>query len=54
VREQPPFSAPAPDEIETGVHYLSGELPQGRIGMGTQALRTALNPPLHATLTVPR
>jgi hypothetical protein len=23
-----------PDEIETGVHYLSGELPQGRIGIG--------------------
>ena len=24
----------APDEIETGAHYLSGEIQQGRIGIG--------------------
>jgi len=35
-----------PDEISTGVHYLSGELPQGRIGIGYATLRTAAsNPP---------
>lgn len=31
----------APDEIETGAHYLSGEIQQGRIGIGYAALRTA-------------
>src|SRR6202048_3078856 len=43
-----------PDEIETGVHYLSGELPQGRIGIGFATLRTAAaNPPAGtATLSV--
>lgn len=30
-----------PGEIETGVHYLSGEIVQGRIGIGYAALRTA-------------
>ena len=30
-----------PDEIQTAVHYLSGEVPQGRIGIGYAALRTA-------------
>ncbi len=30
-----------PGEIDTAVHYLSGELPQGRIGIGYAALRTA-------------
>jgi DNA ligase-1 len=30
-----------PDEIGTAVHYLSGELPQGRIGIGYAALRRA-------------
>lgn len=30
-----------PGEIESAVHYLSGELPQGRIGIGFAALRTA-------------
>lgn len=30
-----------PNEIETGAHYLSGEIPQGRIGIGYAALRTA-------------
>src|SRR5260221_6311215 len=30
-----------PDEIETAVHYLSGEIPQGRIGIAYGALRAA-------------
>ena len=31
----------APAEIAIAVHYLSGDLPQGRIGLGPAALRTA-------------
>jgi DNA ligase-1 len=31
----------APDEIDVGVHYLSGEIPQGKIGVGYAAVRTA-------------
>jgi DNA ligase-1 len=31
----------APEEIETGAHYLSGEIQQGRIGIGYAALRAA-------------
>jgi len=31
----------APEEIETGAHYLSGEIQQGRIGIGYATLRTA-------------
>ena len=31
----------APDEIETGAHYLSGEIQQGRIGIGYATLRSA-------------
>jgi DNA ligase-1 len=31
----------APDEIETGAHYLAGEIQQGRIGIGYATLRTA-------------
>ena len=34
-----------PNEVETGVHYLSGELPQGRIGIGFATLRTAASNP---------
>jgi DNA ligase-1 len=30
-----------PEEIETGVQYLAGELPQGRIGIGYAALQAA-------------
>jgi DNA ligase-1 len=30
-----------PDEIEIGVHYLSGETPQGRFGIGYAALQAA-------------
>jgi DNA ligase-1 len=37
------------DEVEIAVHYLSGEIPQGRIGIGYSALRTAASsPPGHA------
>jgi len=31
----------APDEIETGAHYLAGEIQQGRIGIGYATLRSA-------------
>jgi len=31
----------ASDEIDIGVHYLSGELPQGKIGVGYAAVRAA-------------
>lgn len=31
----------APAELEIGVHYLSGDIPQGRIGIGYSALQTA-------------
>src|SRR5205814_7527507 len=34
----------SPDEIAIGVHYLSGRLPQGRIGIGGALLRAA--PPI--------
>jgi DNA ligase-1 len=44
----------APNEIETGAHYLSGELPQGRIGIGYAALRSAASnaPAGTATLSI--
>jgi DNA ligase 1 len=35
----------APDEIDTGVHYLSGEIPQGKIGVGFAAVRAAAAAP---------
>src|SRR5258707_6633242 len=42
VRELAAFlRALAPEEIETGAHYLSGEIQQGRIGIGYATLRTA-------------
>ncbi|HEY0746877.1 MAG TPA: ATP-dependent DNA ligase [Steroidobacteraceae bacterium] len=31
----------APEEIDTGVHHLSGEIPQGKIGVGFSSLRAA-------------
>jgi DNA ligase 1 len=31
----------APEEIDIGVHYLSGEIPQGKIGVGYSAVREA-------------
>ncbi|HEY6926093.1 MAG TPA: hypothetical protein VI653_21605, partial [Steroidobacteraceae bacterium] len=44
----------AADEIEIAVHYLSGETPQGRIGIGYSTLRAAASsPPAQAgTLTL--
>ncbi len=30
-----------PDELETAVHYLSGDIPQGRIGIGYSTLQAA-------------
>src|ERR1700736_3374429 len=44
----------APNEIETGAHYLAGELPQGRIGIGYAALRSAASnaPAPTATLSI--
>jgi DNA ligase-1 len=30
-----------PEEIDTGVHYLSGDIPQGKIGVGFSAVRAA-------------
>jgi len=42
IRELAAFlRALAPEEIETGAHYLSGEIPQGRIGIGYATLRAA-------------
>jgi DNA ligase-1 len=42
VRELATFlRALPPEEIETAVHYLSGELPQGRIGIGYSVLKSA-------------
>ena len=35
----------APEEIDTGVHYLSGEIPQGKIGVGYSAVRVAASAP---------
>src|SRR5712691_7291696 len=42
VRELASFlRALAPEEIETAAHYLSGETPQGRIGIGYSTLEAA-------------
>jgi DNA ligase-1 len=42
IRELAAFlRALAPEEIETGAHYLSGEIQQGRIGIGYATVRTA-------------
>ena len=43
-----------PDEIEIAVHYLSGEVPQGRFGVSYAALQAASSEPaaLDAKLTV--
>jgi ATP-dependent DNA ligase I len=35
----------APDEVAIGVHYLSGEIPQGKIGIGYAAVRAAAATP---------
>ncbi|MGH8185080.1 MAG: ATP-dependent DNA ligase, partial [Steroidobacteraceae bacterium] len=42
-----------PDEIEIGVAYLSGEIPQGRFGIGYSALQACAGPPAdQPTLTI--
>jgi DNA ligase 1 len=42
-----------PDEIEIGVAYLSGEVPQGRFGIGYSALQACAGPPAEQpTLTI--
>jgi len=42
VRELAAFlRALSPEEIETAVHYLSGEISQGRIGIGYSTLQSA-------------
>ncbi len=35
----------APEEIDLGVHYLSGEIPQGKIGVGFSSVRAAASMP---------
>jgi DNA ligase 1 len=35
------LGALTPEEIDIGVHYLSGEIPQGKIGVGFSAVRAA-------------
>jgi DNA ligase 1 len=44
----------APGEIEAGAHYLSGTLPQGRVGIGYSHLQSAVPDavPVHSTLAV--
>ena len=43
-----------PHEIDSGVHYLSGEIPQGKIGIGYAAVRAAAATPAadSATLSI--
>jgi ATP-dependent DNA ligase I len=41
-----------PEEIETAVHYLSGDTRQGRIGIGYSALRGATQHPAASTATL--
>src|SRR5579863_6902127 len=41
-----------PDEIGIATHYLSGELPQGRFGIGYAALAAAANEPAAAAPTL--
>jgi DNA ligase-1 len=55
VRELAAFlRALPPEEIETAVHYLSGETPQGRIGIGYSTLQAAASdtPATKATLSI--
>jgi DNA ligase 1 len=35
------LKALTPDEVDVGVHYLAGEIPQGKIGIGYTAVRAA-------------
>jgi DNA ligase-1 len=44
----------APEEVEAATHYLSGTLPQGRLGIGYSQLQTAVSDttPVDSTLTI--
>lgn len=42
----------APEEIDLGVHYLSGEIPQGKIGVGFSSVRAAASMPPANTETL--
>ncbi|MFD3512826.1 ATP-dependent DNA ligase [Streptomyces sp. NPDC058657] len=46
------FRAAAPEDVPVVVPYLSGRLPQGRIGIGWNLLRDPVPPAAEATLTV--
>jgi DNA ligase-1 len=53
VRELAAFLRALPaDEIEIAVHYLSGDIPQGRIGIGYSTLRDAASSPPAQAATV--
>jgi DNA ligase 1 len=53
IRELSDFLRPLPaDEIETAVHYLSGEIQQGRIGIGYAALQKAATNPAASAATL--
>src|SRR5258708_4387099 len=43
-----------PDEIDTAVHYLSGDMTQGRVGLGYATLQPAAaqSAATHATLSI--
>jgi DNA ligase-1 len=41
-----------PEEISAGVHYLSGEIPQGKIGVGYAAVRAAAGTPAASSETL--
>ena len=46
------LGALAPEEIDIGVHYLSGDIPQGKIGIGYSAVRTAACAPAADSATL--
>ncbi|KUF18284.1 ATP-dependent DNA ligase [Streptomyces silvensis] len=46
------FRAAEPDDVPLVIPYLAGRLPQGRIGVGWNALKDPVGPAAEATLTV--
>jgi DNA ligase-1 len=46
------FRAAEPEDVPVAIAYLSGRLPQGRLGVGWSALRDRARPAEEATLTV--
>jgi DNA ligase-1 len=46
------FRAAEPEDVPIAIAYLSGRLPQGRLGVGWTALRDRAEPATEATLTV--